>query len=317
MNVGDDYEGTHIEADYSDDADSALGDDQSNCTESLRSSILHSVYENGRGYHKYREGSYILPEDEREQERLDLQHELMLRTLHGRLSLVPNDVPFSNCLDLGCGTGIWAIDYADQHPETQVLGIDLSAIQPDYIPPNCKFEVDDYDSEWTYRQKFDFIRGGLLVTSLSDPTGLFRKAYNQLVPGGWFEMQDLMMPIACDDGTMDNTAWHRWNGYFYDAMKKVGRDIGWAAQYRKFFEDLGFQNIEEHIFKVPINSWPRDRALKDLGSFNLINMLEGLEAFTNRPFNRVLGMPMDEIELLLVDVRKDLQSKRIHSYWPV
>lgn len=37
------------------------------------------------------------------------------------------------CLDIGTGTGIWAIDFADEHPETTVIGTDLSPIQPDSV----------------------------------------------------------------------------------------------------------------------------------------------------------------------------------------
>lgn len=45
------------------DVDSGIGDDQSTYTESIRSSILESLKENGRGYHKFRsEANYILPE---------------------------------------------------------------------------------------------------------------------------------------------------------------------------------------------------------------------------------------------------------------
>jgi methylase of polypeptide subunit release factors len=32
-------------------------------------------------------------------------------------------------LDIGTGTGIWAIDFADEHPEAEVIGTDLSPIQ--------------------------------------------------------------------------------------------------------------------------------------------------------------------------------------------
>lgn len=31
-------------------------------------------------------------------------------------------------LDLGTGTGIWAIDYAFSHPEAEVIGVDLRLV---------------------------------------------------------------------------------------------------------------------------------------------------------------------------------------------
>ena len=72
-----------------DDADSGLGDDETTYTQTLRSSILESVKENGRSYHKYHDGSYIMPDDAQEQERLDVQHEMYMRTLGRKLIVAP------------------------------------------------------------------------------------------------------------------------------------------------------------------------------------------------------------------------------------
>ncbi|KAL1963768.1 hypothetical protein VTN77DRAFT_7834 [Rasamsonia byssochlamydoides] len=46
-------------------------------------------------------------------------------------------------LSLGTGTGIWAIQFANEYPSAQVIGTDLSPIQPPWVPPNCVFEIDD------------------------------------------------------------------------------------------------------------------------------------------------------------------------------
>lgn len=81
-------------------------------------------------------------------------------------------------LDIGTGTGIWAIDFADEYPDTTVLGTDLSPIQPDLVPPNCRFEIDDARDEWTYpNDYFDFIHIRSLFGSIDNWGKLYREAY--------------------------------------------------------------------------------------------------------------------------------------------
>ena len=53
---------------------------------------------------------------------VDLQHHLFTLTLGGKLFLSPigDTKHLSRVLDAGTGTGVWAIDFADAHPETEV-----------------------------------------------------------------------------------------------------------------------------------------------------------------------------------------------------
>jgi len=54
-------------------------------------------------------------------------------TFDGKLCLAPLPPVISNVLDLGTGTGIWAIDFADENPNAVVTGTDLSPIQPNWV----------------------------------------------------------------------------------------------------------------------------------------------------------------------------------------
>lgn len=308
---------TQIEADDAEELDSALGDDLSAYTQSVKSSLFQSVQENGRGYHKYKDGHYILPEDDQEQERLDMQHHMFLVSFENQLFLAPIQRQMQEVLDLGTGTGIWAIEFADQHPESNVLGMDLSPIQPTSVPPNCRFEVDDFDRPWAYDKKFDFIHGRMLLTASADFPRLFSQAFDSLNPGGWMEMQDLYMPILCDDGTMEGTAYGEWNDKYMDACAVLQRNPSWTAKYKEWMIAAGFTNVRQEIFKWPINPWPKDKALKEMGMWNMVNMLEGLDGFTVRLWTSTLGMTPEEIQVFLVQVRKDLRDTRIHSYWPM
>ena len=98
-------------------------------SQSLTSSIYDYEYENGRRYHAWRAGSYPLPNDEKELDRIDLKHHIMRLLCDGHLHIAPLRNP-SRILDLGTGTGIWAIEIGEQYPDAEVRGIDISHVQP-------------------------------------------------------------------------------------------------------------------------------------------------------------------------------------------
>jgi methylase of polypeptide subunit release factors len=52
---------------------------------------------------------------------MDFLHHVYAMLLGGKLHLAPLKA-LQNILDLGTGTGIWAIDFGDQYPSAKVLG---------------------------------------------------------------------------------------------------------------------------------------------------------------------------------------------------
>ena len=89
------------------DTDSTLGSEPPSTTASLSSSILNYQYENGRRYHAYKAGKYPIPNDEREQDRLDFTHHIFSMLLKGELYTAPLESAPKRVLDVGTGTGIW------------------------------------------------------------------------------------------------------------------------------------------------------------------------------------------------------------------
>ncbi len=49
--------------------------------------------------------------------------------MSNKLFFAPLDKP-ERILDIGTGTGIWAIEMGDEFPDASVIGTDLSATQP-------------------------------------------------------------------------------------------------------------------------------------------------------------------------------------------
>lgn len=89
-------------------------------TTSINSSVRDYVFENGRRYHKFREGAYNFPNDDAEQDREDMKHAMMV-TLCQQLHFAPIGDNPQNILDMGTGTGIWAIESENIFKTIQVL----------------------------------------------------------------------------------------------------------------------------------------------------------------------------------------------------
>ena len=85
----------------------------STVTTSISSSVFEFTYANGRRYHSDRfRAEYFMPNDENEQARLDLYHHMFLQLLGGKLYIAPIHKP-QRVLDVGTGTGIWAMEFAE------------------------------------------------------------------------------------------------------------------------------------------------------------------------------------------------------------
>ncbi|KAE9371993.1 S-adenosyl-L-methionine-dependent methyltransferase [Stipitochalara longipes BDJ] len=303
------------------DNDSALGNTSIYTTNtSARSSVYDFVFENGRTYHSYREGKYELPNDEREQDRLDLQHHLFLLTLGGDLYNAPiKDLPggLHNALDIGTGTGIWAIDFATEFPSANVIGTDLSPIQPPCVPPNLHFEVDDAEDPWLFSNQFDYIHGRALATCFKSHMTVIKSAYNFTRPGGYFELQDCIVPFRCMDDSMKGTTIERWVDLIMQATARIGKDWTRVKKYKEYLEEAGFVDVVEKKYEWPVGTWAKGKREKMLGLWYREDLLSGLQGFTMALLTRALGMTTVEVELLLTGVREDIKSNKIHIYIPV
>ncbi|KAL1971102.1 hypothetical protein VTN77DRAFT_53 [Rasamsonia byssochlamydoides] len=305
--------------DASADTDSAYNESigTASYVSSLSSSIKNYKYENGRRYHAYHEGSYVVPNDEEEQERMDLLHHIYRLLLGGRLHLAPIQNP-QRVLDLGTGTGIWAIHFADEYPSAQVIGTDLSPIQPQWVPPNCVFEIDDFDTDWLYKTKFDYIHGRELEGCSADEDRLFRQAFEHLKPGGYFEFDGAYAHFLSDDDTAQKAEnCQSWLQKLRDASEKFGKSIEDVRQWKEKMEKAGFVDVKEEIFKVPIGAWPKDPKLKEIGKFQQVQQIQAADSYTPALFSRVLGWTSEEIEVLLAKVRNELKDRSLHMYIPI
>ncbi|KAK9440384.1 Methyltransferase type 12 [Metarhizium brunneum] len=290
---------------------------------SAESSVRDYMFENGRRYHRFREGTYNFPNDDVEQEREDMKHAMVKLLCNQKLHFAPIGNNPQEVLDLGTGTGIWAIEMGDQFPSAHILGIDLSPIQPDWLPPNVRFMVDDMESAWLHpRNHFDYVHSRHTVMAIKQWDRLYRRAFEHVKPGGWMEMQEIhhRPRSAGVDGTVppDHPVAKFWT-LVTEGLAALGvdLDISSGGVLAGKMQEAGFTNVTERVFHVPIGTWPKNKVLKTVGLYWRTILLDGLQAIALGPLTRGLHWTRDEVELFLMDVRRAYHDNSALMYMPL
>ncbi|KAL8709150.1 MAG: hypothetical protein Q9220_006030 [cf. Caloplaca sp. 1 TL-2023] len=265
--------------------------DEGSYTTSIASSITDYKYEHGRRYHAYKEGRYVLPNDEEEQNRMDLQYHAMRLAFGDKPFFAPLGDKVQRILDAGTGTA-----------------------------PNVKYQVDDLEQPWTFPSShFDLVHTRIMLGSLRNWPSFFAQSFKHLRPGGYVECHELSVDARADDDTLTkNSAITAWCRNQEEAMQKIGMTLVVTGDVIKGqMQGAGFVDVEVKEFKIPIGQWPEEKHMRETGAFQLVAMLEGISGLTMALWTRFLGWKKEDVEDELVKVKREFRSKSVHSYWPL
>ncbi|OJD11427.1 hypothetical protein ACJ73_09539 [Blastomyces percursus] len=144
---------------------------------------------------------------------------------------------------------------------------------------------------------------------------LCREAFEHLKPGGYFELKSIEHGFFSDDET-HKKAIHalEWQQRIIKGRDKLGKPFCGATACAQRMENAGFVNIKIQKSKIPIGPWQEGNKLKQLGNFALLNILNGLEAFSFLVFTQGLQWSMNELQVCLARVRNDLKREELRIY---
>jgi hypothetical protein len=139
--------------------------------------------------------------------------------------------------------------------------------------------------------------------------------YSHLKPGGYLELACIWPVPRCDDNTLPkDCAYVEVCNAFQAIGAKLKADPDAPLHYQEYMREAGFDNICQTILKVPTSPWPKDPRLKRVGALELMNLMEGAQAFLLRGYTKEFGRTREELEMLLMQMRKELTTQKYHSY---
>lgn len=160
----------------------------------------------------------------------------------------------TRALDIGTGTGIWAIDFADEHEAATVIGTDISPIQPAFVPPNCSFYIEDCESAFHYGgdEALDLIHARGLGGSVGDWPAFYARVLDSLRPGGWCEMQEYEAWVhsETDPGLERSPNLDTLQKLCDEASTKFGKKMNVATEQKGFMAGAGFEEVRDYVVKV-------------------------------------------------------------------
>lgn len=238
-----------------------------------------------------------MPNDEEEQTRTQILHEVFFYLLGQRLTTVPLDNP-QKILDIGTGTGEWAMAIADEYPEAEIIGTDIAKIQPTATPLNVFFEIDDAEEEggWTFAEnEFDFIHCRSMAGAFKDWRYIYTEAFRHLKPGGWIEVMDFDDHRALMSYFVETPEVKAWLDAVGEATRISGRSRSSTHLEPESLTKLGFVDVKSETKTIPFGIWQKDPEAQKIGKHFLVTQLCGIEAISMRPLVESQGWDIEDV----------------------
>ncbi|KAG2418584.1 hypothetical protein HFD88_001685 [Aspergillus terreus] len=274
------------------------------------------VEENGRLYLGHAVSTYMLPCDEEEQDRLDFLHTVFMAALSPPgLIHVPHP-PNGRFLDLGCGTGLWAIEVAKAYPKAFVVGADISAIQPGLHPSNCLFVTPfDFELPWLLGEhEWDVINLRMGCGSVVNWPMLYQRIFSHLRIGGWFQQLEINFEPCYSSQSPEETPLKLWYELLKMATEQSKRNIEHSAtQTQKLLREAGFSEISHEQVMLPLNQWSPNICRRVSRRYKTA-FFDGIEPLCLAPFSRVFGWSHVKIQPLITAAKREVLDQDRHVY---
>lgn len=245
---------------------------------------------------------YMLPKDLDETNRLDFQHHMLRSFMRGNY-LAPIAKP-RDILDVGCGTGRWAMELAAQYPNANVIGVDVAPpLLNESSPTNLR--ADNYTfvqgnvlERLPFADKsFDFVHQRYLIMGI--PAQRWQQVVAELMRvtrrGGWIELVETEPPYGAP--ALDQLA--NWGKQL---VSQRGIDFAMARQVGSLLSAAGATDVTARPLTIPVGK-PGGR----LGAMMVVDYLSALTAVRG-PLTRLGIASESAYDAALAQARQELDQ---------
>jgi ubiquinone/menaquinone biosynthesis C-methylase UbiE len=199
---------------------------------------------------------------------------LLTRTMGGVLVERNNDLSgISAVLDLGCGSGGWAMDIARQYPEISVTGVDNNESLLQYVRAHAKVRELENIQFQTMNilqpldfpdASFDLVNARCLFSSFTpkDWPPLLQECKRILRPGGTLRLTE--MERANTNSPALEKFWDIYAKALFvsgRSFSRTGRFIGLTPYLGSLLHEAGFEQIGNRAHTPDVSSWTPDAEL--------------------------------------------------------
>ncbi|KAJ7750771.1 S-adenosyl-L-methionine-dependent methyltransferase [Mycena olivaceomarginata] len=185
-----------------------------------------------------------------EKNRLDDFHLAIRDYLNSEIAFGPQIYGTSpkRILELGCGSGAWALDAAMAFPDAEVIAVDSSpTLKGMALPKNMHFQILDVTQDLPFNQSsFDVVHTRFLLMHVPNAQDVLERAARLVKPGGWLVVEDLNLQRIIDTGgPVVSRAMAMWAGIVEarGADAHFGRKMESIIRNTELFSEIHAQKI--------------------------------------------------------------------------
>lgn len=262
--------------------------------------------------HAVAKSLYILPTDEQERQRLQVQHEVLRNAFGGRIVFAPIELHAGDkVLDSGAGSATWLLDCYNANKDATFRGIDLKTnIYPELDDGQKQHiqlgegNVLQLPNDWT--SDFQLVNQRLLIAALSKENWntAVEEIFRVLAPGGWVQLVEASHCVAGE-------ATQRHFSMLQDLFVKRGLLLNCVEHIPNVLKSTGFENITTQRLEISLGGGDDEDGMKAKARESFVGVYKGMQIPVVKMGIRTEGEFMELVEDLEREWESNDQSKVI------